>query len=455
MQRYLTDVLAKTRHNVDSDKVLLVTEFGDWVLPSLPANPGAPSEKAEPFWAATELGADIAAFPWPGTVDDFVRGTHAYKGIDRLQIELFRRVPGIAGSCLTQLADVPHEYNGLWELDRTPKDDALHQVAAACRATLPMALHVRPDPTAAETSPEPAPPLLGAWNGWTGEDIHLSLVVSHDHADMEHANGHGPRREPLRRGCHGRSRRRNSSRPHKSTPPLSVSLRLPAAPGRHDLVLSLASEEAAVAPVRNVYNVHVFERPTWRGRVSVIGSDRGIAAVAAAGATVTADGPLVVGEGAASEQSLPRLDDALRGGQNVLLLAQTPESAAALPVSAAMADIATEWGSVPFLFSTAETMLSAVPARAVVTTELLSITPRFVYTSLAGGGWPKRLVLGMYKPSPGRLAAPVVGAVPVHRGLVWFCQLPLVDAALADDPTAVTTLSELLRAVTQAPGVTT
>lgn len=452
-RQYLTDVLDRTRQSVEAQQVLLVTEFGDWALPSLD-DPSTPDQPAR-FWWPAQLQADVTDLPWPGTVEEFVRGTQAYKGIaDRLQIELFRRAPGIGGWCLTQLTDVPHEYNGLWELDRTPKAAALHQVAAACRTTLPMALHVQPATTRPAASPEPAHPVLGAWNGWTGDDMHLSLVVSHD--APEAVRGTVATRveatapdAPSAPGAHGATCTEVPLVPHNPTSPVSIEVSLPETAGRHALALDLSAE--GLTPVRNVYDVHVFERPTWHGAVSVLGSDRDAAAVAAAGATIEVDqGPLIVSEGAATAGRLSELDHALRSGRDILLLAQDPESAGHLPLSASMVDIATEWGSLPFLFSTHDALLSAVPASTVVTTELLSVAPRFAYTSLGDTTWPARLVLGMYKPDPGRLRAPVVGAVPLHRGHVWFCQLPLVEAALADDPTAVTTLSELMRAAAQA-----
>ncbi len=452
-RQYLTEVLKKALRSVDPQKVLLVTEFGDWALPSLHHEPLSTSGRSAQFWWPAQLHADVTVLPWPGTVEEFVQGTQMYKGIaDRLQIELFRRVVGVGGWCLTQLTDVPHEYNGLWELDRTPKAAALHQVAAACRPTLPMALHVRPDATSTASTPKP---LLGAWNGWTGEDMHLSLVVSHDAPEAVRATvvarvgpSTAPRPDPP-----GTTSTDLTLIPHNPTSPVSINVSLPQAAGRHTLALDLAAE--GLTPVRNVYDIHVFERRTWHGAVSVLGADRDAAAVCATGATTGAEGPLVVGEAAATAGRLSEIEHALRAGRNVLLLAQDPESAGHLPLAASMVDIATEWGSLPFLFSTNDALLSAVPASTVVTTELLSITPRHAYTSLGGTAWTERLVLGMYKPDPERFTASVVGAIPVHRAHVWFCQLPLVDAALADDPTAVTTLSELIRAVAQTPVVTT
>ena len=206
-------------------------------------------------------------------------------------------------------------------------------------------------------------------------------------------------------------------------------------------------------PISNSYDIHDFERPKERHPVAVIGSGHDADAVSAAGGTIGSEGPLVIGEAALTVDTGTVVAEALRAGRNVLVLAQTAASAPHLPVSASMADLATEWGSLPYFFSTRERRLTAVPAGVVVTTELLCITPTVVYTALGDERWPEGLALGMYKPAPGRLTGFVVGAVPVGRAHLWFCQLPLVDAAVADDATAVTTLSDLLRAAAQ-EGVT-
>jgi hypothetical protein len=437
-RQYLADVHSKIGRSVDGGRVLLVSEFGDWALPTLSPAPASAPARAVPFWRPARLRDEVARLPWPGTVDEFVRGTQRYKGIaDSLQIELFRRAPGIAGWCVTQLTDVPHEYNGLWELDRTAKDGALPQIAAACRPTLPMVV-----PVAGGAAGSPY--AVGAWNGWAGEDMRLSFVASHDGPERLHGtvtvavvteDGRRSATMPLRVALE----------PYGPTPPRPVTVRLPVETGRQELSVALVPDGRA--ELASTYAVHAFRRPTPRHRVFVIGDDRDTAAVAAAGGIDGADGPLVIGEGAMRGDVSETVESALRAGRNVLVLAQTSESARHLPVAAVAIDLATEWGSLPYFFSTQERRLSAVPVRTVVTTELLSVTPSVVYTALGADPWPATLVLGMYKPDPRRASGSVVGAIPLHRGHLWFCQLPLVDAACVDDPTAVATLSDLLDAV--------
>ncbi len=452
-QDYLTEVLRRSEHSAVPGKVLLVSEFGDWALPGLPDGFGPAGEDDQPFWWPTALRDEIADLPWPRGVDAFVRGTQAYKGIaDRLQIEIFRRNPAIAGWCLTELTDVPHEYNGLWEIDRTPKPEALRQVSAACRTTLPMLLHRPTGPVRAGGTGAPSTGGAGAWNGWADEPMHLSVVVSHDSAGSP-AGEVSVRFEPAEDPAGGTDAGTLQTVlvPYGPTAPVALGVRLPAEPGPHDLVVRWAPQ---VAPAEdNRYRVHVFARPVAEYAVSVLGSAADAAALAAAGAAAGENGLLVVGEGALSAQTGPAVEQALRAGRDVLVLAQDATAAPHLPVPAVMVDVATEWGSLPYVFSTDESVLGAVPAGTVVTTELLSITARVVYRTLDGARWPQRLVLGMYKPAPNGLTGTVVGALPVHHGRLWLCQLPIVAAALRDDPTAVATLADLLGAAAAAGGL--
>ena len=91
-----------------------MTEFGDWGLPSMP------EREEPPFWDPREVyAAGLASSRWPEAIGRFVRETHRYQGIsDRLQLEVFRRHDHIGGYCVTELTDVPHEFNGLLDLHR-------------------------------------------------------------------------------------------------------------------------------------------------------------------------------------------------------------------------------------------------------------------------------------------------------------------------------------------------
>ena len=112
-----------------------------------------PAEPAE-FWRyGSELSALVRSTPWPGSVAGFVAETQRYQGIaDRLQIELIRQIPGVPGWCLTELTDVPQEFNGLLDLMRNPKEPAIEEIRLAAQSLCPS--------SSARTGP---PSLAAAW----------------------------------------------------------------------------------------------------------------------------------------------------------------------------------------------------------------------------------------------------------------------------------------------------
>jgi hypothetical protein len=444
-QKYLDAVAALADSPADHSKVLLVTEFGDWALPSVIPSSASGSP---PFWWPRDLEADLADLPWPGTSEEFAQGTHLYKGIsDRLQIELFRRLPGIAGWCLTQLTDVPLEFNGVWDFERREKSGVTLELAQATRSTATTVVHL------SETSApdgEPSAPLLGAWNGWTGERIALSLVVCHDvptiessRVELSFVDAAGVRGPTVARSAFELTAPGPTAAALVHTP-------LPAAAGAHELLVSSSSD--ITAPCTSRYRVHVFDRVRQRVDVEVIGSSRDSRAVQAGGGVPASGGVLVVGEEGLTASNQPLVDAALAGGRTVLLLAQSVASAAHLPTPSVMVDLRTEWGSLPFVFSTDDGCLTALPGPAVVTTELLSVAPDVVYASLGGTAWPDHLTLGLYKPQPDKLTGTVLGWSAVGPGRLWVCQLPLVAAVLRDDATATVTLADVLRAAARSQG---
>ena len=125
---YLTDLAARTAPWAASPRPFLMSEFGDWGLPALhPEQAG--------FWAyGRSLTEAIQASGWAGSVDAFVAETQRYQGLaDRLQIEIFRTTPHVIGWCVTELTDVPQEFNGLLDLDPIVAKIVLEHAGAARR----------------------------------------------------------------------------------------------------------------------------------------------------------------------------------------------------------------------------------------------------------------------------------------------------------------------------------
>ena len=104
-----------------------------------------------------------------------------------------------------------------------------------------------------------------------------------------------------------------------------------------------------------------------------------------------------------------------------------------LPVPGTAVDVATAWGSTPFLF-TGPTTLPGLPPTTVLTTHLMATAVDVVWSSLDAS----QTLVGLWKPAPGPVSGTVVGQVD----RLWLCQLSL---EAADDPdTAAALLAVLL-----------
>lgn len=424
-RHYVESLWDKLRRTATGRRPFLLSEFGDWGLP-YPAR-----SDEDDFWWPHQLFEDLKGLPWAGSVADFVAGTQRYQGVaDRLQIEMCRSLAGVSGWCLTELTDVPHEYNGLWQLDRTGKDPAIAAVAAALRPTLPIAVPV-------DTRRPGRDGYAGSWTGWAGEAFPVRVSVAHDEpgttevrvtvkidgSEPSTVEGHLEAFGPVDLG--------------------EARVRLPLDAGRH--VLSLTVSGTGIAPLANTYVVHGLARPSGGVTVRVLGGPADVAALACAGAVAGDHGLLVVGEGALSEQTATHIAEELQDGGTVLVLAQSADDLVRLPVAMTAVEVATEWGSTPFLYAGAQDILQAVGTTTVLTTELMTVVPDVVLRHPESGA-PGQVVVGMYKPLPGQIDATVVGFLPVASGELWICQLPLVREAAADDPTAVRVLADLVTA---------
>ena len=126
--RYVAELETRLATWARGERPLLMSEFGDWGLPDLEVDEGA-------FWSyRDQLVRLIASAQWPASTADFVLGTQRYQGLaDRFQVELFRRSAGVIGWCVTELTDVPQEFNGLLDLRRQPKGPAYDELRRARR----------------------------------------------------------------------------------------------------------------------------------------------------------------------------------------------------------------------------------------------------------------------------------------------------------------------------------
>jgi hypothetical protein len=419
--RYLASLNDRARRWAQTGRPLLISEFGDWGLPDLDDG----GERAE-FWRyGSGLSALVRSTPWPGSVAGFVAETQRYQGIaDRFQIELIRQVPGVPGWCLTELTDVPQEFNGLLDLMRNPKEPAIEEIRLATQDVCPILVRSH-------------------WAARSGGTVDAELVIVNDGPAVSGA-------EVLIRLGRAEWRGQVDLPAHGSTAGHPVSLACGSPPGAAKLELTVRHRGDVIAATS--YPLRVVERPpATTMRVAVHGDARARDVLSQAGAAViaaddTSPGrdPLVIGErslsaGAAAAGSW------LKGGGSVLLLAQEEPGPLPLPAPIRLSSLDTSWGSTPFIFTTGERALTALPQAAVLASELLSASPDYVYTDLGGRPFATETAVAVLKPPPGELLGTVVGRMTVGRGLLTVCQLPLTDAALAGDPLALALLSDLLR----------
>lgn len=427
---YMTELRRKATRWGRAPRPLIVSEFGDWGLPDLEPVGG------EPFWEyGPGLSDVIKSVPWPGSVAHFVGATQRYQGLsDRFQIELMRQIPGIVGWCVTELTDVPMEFNGLLDLLGRPKMGAVEEMRRATQVICPML--VRPH-----------------WAARSGGTIEADLVIANDGPAVSQA-------EIVIRLGDATWRDRVDLPAHGVTAPRPVSLGCTTPPGSSTLEVEVRGRAPALAVRRrgevlgsNSYPVCVVTRPEpGQVPVAVLGQSPAHGTLVAAGAVISAIGDadpdrdlLVIGERSLSQEAADTATSWLGRGGHVLLLAQSEPGPVALPGSLQLASLATAWGSTPFVFTGSAPELPSLPPGAVWASELLSTAPEFVYTGIGDGPYAPETAVGVLKPPPRELLATVIGRVRAEEGLLTVCQLPLAEAAEGGDPLAAAILGDLLR----------
>ncbi|HVE98889.1 MAG TPA: glycoside hydrolase family 2 TIM barrel-domain containing protein [Mycobacteriales bacterium] len=427
---------------------LLVSEFGDWGLPDMPALP------EPPFWDTRELyAAGLTATLWPATVGRFVIETQRYQGLsDRLQIEVFRRHDHIGGYVVTELTDVPHELNGLLDLHRQPKRIAVAEIARANQPVLPM-LHLESLVVAA--GQVVSAPAHVANDGPALADVEVEVRFGGAAGARSGAHLLGPdssrltEDEVLARFDESvAALRAGEVAAYRAVPLGEASLLAPEVPGSHDLLLTLRAGGQVVAT--NTYPIHVVPRPEVAlAEVRVVGSGRATDALARLGVRPGGAGPLVVDEGALNDSAAVEIATALSAGDPVIVLAQHPDAAVHYPLDTRIEPIATEWGSSVFHFTTDSGQLPSLPRRSVLVAEDSTIQATSIVTRMGPTPFPSDPAVLAYKPEPGAVTGTVVGAQDLSSGRLYFCQYRIATRAAEGDPAAVALLADLLSWATQ------
>ena len=443
---YLSALEARCLAAAGLDRPFFVTEFGDWGLPQMPplADP--------PFWDTRAVySAGLVATQWPGTVAEFVLETQRYQGLsDRLQIEVLRRHQHIGGYCLTELTDVPHELNGLLDLHRRPKTLAVTEVVRANQTVLPMValpslvIHAGDSLQGEVCVSNDGPPLeeVTVEVAFAGAPPPASIgyLLALDTSSLPPALAEARFEDASRAWRVGRLPG------HRPTGVGGFSLNAPLVPGTHDLTVSLRSAGRCIS--QNTYPIHVVSRSRVSAPVRVVGGGPLAEVLAGMGAAVigAGDGPAltIIAEGALTPELGEQAGAWLQAGGRVLLLAQTPQSAAFGPLPLTLTPEATAWGSSVFHFTTDVGALSCLPRRAVLAGEDSTVQALSVVSAVGGARFPEIPVVIAYKPVPDSLTGTVIGSQRVGDGRLVFCQYRLSAPAAAGDALARALLGDLV-----------
>jgi hypothetical protein len=416
---YLDKLERESRRWSDTGRPLFITEFGDWGLPLMP------QRELPTFWDPREVYvAGLAGSRWPESMTRFIRETHRYQGLsDRLQMEVFRRHDHIGGYCLTELTDVPHEFNGLLDLDRNPKPIAVAEITRGNQVVLPMLrlaqlVVVAGEPLAAEVHVANDGPAL--------RDVEIEVRFA--------TAGGAAQIQDLRVGELPAHRARHVG---------DVVVTTPTGPGNHDLRVTLRAADGVVAD--NRYPVHVVTPPSAPYAVQVIGDGPTVEALRVIGARPGAEGTLIVAEGALDGAARDEVTQRLAGGESVVVLAQTAAEAQHYPVPVEVLLIETEWGSSTYHFTAGSGAITSLPRRNLLVGEESTVQAINVIVGVDGEVFPTDPVVIAYKPVPGAVSGTVVGMQRVGEGRLILCQYRLVHPAVRGDAAARALLADVVR----------
>lgn len=409
---YLRELAARCDAAADERLPVLVTELGDWALPTADTARGHFYDHREAYERMLEETW------WPGDLDSFAHATQRYQGLaDRLQIDAIRRSGATGGYCVTQLTDVPWEFNGLLDIHRRRKSGNVSHIVAANR---------------------PVSPILSGPDFGCREDTPLTLTA--------HLVNDRPRRRLVR-----------ASVSIGDGP--SVSMSTIQVQAYSSVVLGTTTIAAPPTVGENVVRLEVRDvedETSWVSEYPVIvhppvpSTPVVMNSIDPLAAELIASTPgwshsnearlLLVGEGAWT-QVQDAADTHLRSGGVALVMAQGANHSGH-PAAKRLEPIRSEWGGTPFRYTTDTPVVAAFPHRAVLDLHDADIAPdAVVVTSVA----PSTVAVGVFKPPPRPAAGLVLGAVPVGRGIVVVCQYRLHNRAMAGGATARAVLDDVVR----------
>lgn len=400
-QAYLAGLEQRCADVARLDRPTVITELGDWGLP----HPDIGSDK---FYRHRDFyAAALNETWWPGTLEEFSVGTQDYQGVsDRLQIEVLRQSGATAGYCLTELTDVPWEFNGLLDIDRNIKPVAAQHVTVANRRLHPMLR-------------------LDRFGVAAGDHVGARASIVNDEANQRQLS------VAVRLG--DRSFSLGSIRiPAHSTMALGrVELPVGVSGGPGEITITAFDVERAET-IASSYPYTAHTPPATTTTVSVMDSAADAMVRATPGLAVGDDSierVMVVGEDAALG-SVEAVRDHLDNGGTVLLLAHRTEHAHLYPVALDIVGIKANWGGTPFRYTTDDTVIRAFARRSILHVHDADIAPEDIVVP-HDRNQVLMVGVGVFKPMPRPANGIVVGAFTAGPGIVAVCQYRLETAVMA------------------------
>lgn len=410
-RRYLDTLARRCAALADSPLPVAVTELGDWGLPDPETGDGQ-------FYAHRQAYEAILADSWwPGTLEAFSESTQHYQAIaDRLQIETIRRAATTVGYCVTELTDVPWEFNGLLDIRRHAKQPALEHVSTANQ---PVAAIL--DLADFGTSPE-HPARFTAWivndtDTNIDADVHVEIDDSKLVLGQHRIPAHTSRRvgtgdltvsgETGLRQITIVATEQTSGRCWSGNYPT-----IHHAPATHEAHARLAVADPAARDVADRLDYDIDDTAP----VLLVGED----AIGKIGRT---------------------LHDHLARGHTAVVLAQSASDLSDYPAATALDHVRTEWGGTPFRYTTDTPGIAAFTPRTVLHVHDADIAPD---TLLRTDAPIRYACVGVLKPPPLPARGLVLGAIEVGGGIIIVCQYRLHDPLLRGSATAHSVLTDVV-----------
>lgn len=411
LERSYLDTLSARCHGLRREPLpVAVTEFGDWGLPDPRVGAGRFYEHAPAY--EKMLGDTF----WPGSLAEFSSATQGYQGIaNRLQIDIIRVSGASAGYCLTELTDVPWEFNGVLDIERNPKPDAAAHLMAANREISPILVFSEFGAAAGQQM---------AADAWivNDSDADLSLAVRIVQGDAVASLG----------------RHVVSANSVADIGPVQITAS--STPGVTEVVLE-ARDLAGGCFYQSSYPVVVHGTPPVVP-ITVQTADPAAARMVAATPWLR-EGPtrlMLVGEDQMGEVG-DDLSRHLSTGAVAVVMAQHSSCGPVYPGADALLEIRSEWGGTPFRYTTDTPVVRAFPPQAVLHVHDSDVAPDAVVVPAAP---VVAAAVGVFKPLPRQAAGLVVGALAVGGGTLVVCQYRLQTASASASATAQAVFADVV-----------